>query len=323
MFLAQLSQIFLDVVFPVLFVALVGFILGRVTRIEARGLSALLIWGLTPIFIIYNLSRHDLPDISFMLLIAFMLLHTAALAAITYLPARLMGLRGNEFKVFLLTILIPNAGNYPIPVNEFAYGEAGKLVSTCVMIPYNALTMTLGVFLATGDRSAKESLKTIFKLPLVYALLLVGFMYAVGFNLQESFLGPGVKYISDAALPMNLLQLGVVLAAGKWLHPEKNGAHPESSRRLWGKIGAAVFIKLIIAPLVAIPILMLLGIHGQMFRTLMIHAAMPTAVYTAILSSFFGTDTRHVAATITISTLLSLPTVTLVLAWLAVAVPVP
>lgn len=319
--LDQFVRIFLDIVFPVFFVAAVGFAVGKIAKIDTRSISGLLIYALTPLFIISELGIGDLPDVSFTSIVVFILLHTLVMGAIGYGAGKALGLASGELKVFLLTIVIPNAGNYPLPVNEFAWGEAGVVYGTCIMIPYQVLTMTLGVFLATGDRSAKDSLATIFKLPLIYAVFLVLFMQWIEFDLEKTPLYNGVEYAARAMLPLNLLQLGFVLAATRWVHPERNGDHPETSGHLWAKVGLAVFLKLVIGPLTGAPLLYLIGADGQLFRSLMVLASMPNAVYTAILATFFGSDTRHVVATIMVGTLLSMGTVTVVLAWLETAVP--
>lgn len=318
-FLQSLSHIFLTVVFPVFFVALVGFLIARVTHVDARGISGLLIYGLTPLFIIDRLSRPGmLESVDFGQILVFLPLHTLAMGVIGYGCARLLGLRGGALKAFLLTILIPNAGNYPIPVNDFAYGMAGEAAATCAMVPNVALTMTLGVYLATGDRSPRESLLAIVKLPMIYALVLVAALRGLDINLHESVFHPGIAYAAGAALPLNLMQLGIVLAAGFRRRRDAGGeiGPPEPAGRMWGTVGAAVAVKLLVAPAVAAGILAGLGVEGQLFKSLMILAAMPAAVYTVILSSFFRTDSRVVAVTVTAGTLLSLPTVTVVLALL-------
>ena len=75
-------------------------------------------------------------------------------------------------------------------------------------------------------------------------------------------------------------------------------------------------IKLLVAPAIACLVLLLLDVRGDVARTAVLQAAMPTAVVSAIIATNAGCDAQLAAAASVVTTLLSLATLPLVLACL-------
>jgi predicted permease len=76
----------------------------------------------------------------------------------------------------------------------------------------------------------------------------------------------------------------------------------------------SLLIRLGLSPVVALALCLWIGIGGVERQAMVLQAAMPTAVVTTVLSTEFAAAPRLVAAAVLASTLVSLVTVSLLLA---------
>jgi predicted permease len=109
--------------------------------------------------------------------------------------------------------------------------------------------------------------------------------------------------MSDAALPVMILVLGMQLERATW--PERPIM-----------VAAAVGLSIVVTPLAAIGIAELVGLRGAAFQAGVLQASMPTAVITTILALEFDVTPNFVTSVVCLSTLLSPMTVTLLIAYL-------
>jgi predicted permease len=79
-------------------------------------------------------------------------------------------------------------------------------------------------------------------------------------------------------------------------------------------IGLATFVRLAVAPAVALVLAAWLGLTGMTRQACVTEASMPTAVTTIILATEFEAEPQFVAGVVFVSTLVSAITLTLLLA---------
>ncbi len=79
-------------------------------------------------------------------------------------------------------------------------------------------------------------------------------------------------------------------------------------------IGLATFVRLVAAPAVALVLAAWLGLTGVTRQVCVTQASMPTAVTTTILATEFEAEPQFVAGVVFVSTLVSVITLTLLLA---------
>jgi len=94
-----------------------------------------------------------------------------------------------------------------------------------------------------------------------------------------------------------------------------------SRTSLRGRIGPVLLasgLRLIVAPLLAVPLALALGLSGLTRDVAIVQSAMPVAVVSGVLATEFGSDADFVTATILVSTLLSIVTLGILLALLGV-----
>ena len=113
-----------------------------------------------------------------------------------------------------------------------------------------------------------------------------------------------VTLLSDAALPVMILVLGMQLEQAVW--PERPGM-----------VLLAVAISLLAAPFVALSLASLLGITGAARQAAVILSSMPVAVVTTILALEFELAPEFVTSAVFVSTIASPLTLTPLIAYLS------
>jgi predicted permease len=303
--------VLIEVLLPIAVVASAGFALRRAFPLDLMTLNRLMIYGLSPALIFVALVRADLsgPDAGRMLFFAVGVLGLMAL--IVWISALGLGLRGKDVTALLLTSMFMNSGNYGLPASRFAFGETGFTLGVFYFIMQSIMAQTLGVGVAaagaaSGGRQAWQSIcYRLIRMPQIYAvtgalaLRSVGFQPATATGLVHS-LFEGVALLSEAALPVMLLILGVQLGAGAPL------VRP-------GMVAIATTIRLVVSPILAFGLARLLGMEGVALGVGVMMAGMPTAVNTTILAIEFDTRPQLVVSTVVVSSFASLITLSVLL----------
>jgi malate permease and related proteins len=194
--------------------------------------------------------------------------------------------------------VIFNSANYGIPVVQLAFHSEGVAVQIITITTMNVLTYTLGVLIAGGWNEWRKGLKTIFKLPIIYALLGAMALRALDLIPPDAVM-TSLKWTSDGMVPIALLTLGAQLGQGglSWKHP----------RELW----LSVSMRLLAGPCLAYLILLAMNLHGTLAQVLFVSSAFPTAVITVLFGIEYNRKPRFMADLVLITTLLSAVTVTL------------
>jgi malate permease and related proteins len=207
----------------------------------------------------------------------------------------------------LLCTMFMNAGNYGLPTTRFAFGEEGLQRGLLFFIPQTILAQVLAIPIArAGAGDGRRSLLQVVRMPQVYAALAGVLVRASGLQLAEDrsdligALFRGVALLSDAALPLLLLLLGMQLAQG--IAVEERGLTT-----------LAAALRLLASPLLAYGLALLLGLSDLALRVAVLEASMPTAVNMVLYSLEFDARPRFVAGVVVVTTVLSLVTLTVLL----------
>ena len=179
----------------------------------------------------------------------------------------------------------------------------------------NLTSFSLGIFLANaGSKERQGWILPILKQPSPWAILLALILRATGNPMEEvTFLWTPLEYLANALVAFALITLGVQLSKTKPPHPK-------------GSLSYALAIRLLGGPLVAIGLTFLFGFRGEIAAILIVGAAAPTAVNTALLAHEFKADSQFAAAAVFYSTLAASLVVTALLAilragWIPWAIP--
>ncbi len=296
--------ILVNIILPVFLVA--GAVALAQTRLhlDTRTLSRAAFYLFSPALVLDSLASSNVSGTEFGQMTAVLILTTLALWALGALVAHLLHLGGTTQAAFLIAILIMNAGNYGLPVNLFAFGEAGLARASVYFVGSALLSASLGVYLsARGRATVRSALRRMLSMPLLHATIL-GLLLNLGDLTVPETLAKAVHLVGQAAVPSMLLVLGVRLVETfqNWQRVVHLAA-----------LGAVTVLRLVVAPALAWLFASLVGLNGLARDVSVLETAMPTAVMTTILATEFDSDAPFAALCVMVTTLVSLPTVTILL----------
>ena len=293
--------ILLDVILPVFLIGGCGYAIGRVVVSDVTLLIKLVFYVLGPALIFRSIYTSELSWGHAAAIFGFVVLLQAILFATSRLLGRWRGWGGDTQASASLVLTFANCGNYGLPVLLFAFGDQGFAFGIVFVLASVMVQSTLGIGVAAWHKGTTwtRTIGHVVRVPYLYA-----FIAAV--LLRETAIGvPGSLYrsidlLADAAIPAQLLMLGVQLSRVRLRH---FGVDPL----------LLSVLKLVVPPLLGWGLTAMMGIDGMLRAVLIVEAGMPSAVNALILATNFRRDVPLAATTVLLSTVLSLMTVTVLL----------
>lgn len=284
----------LEIVAPVFLLAAVGFgwvKLGYEYRVEFVTRFAMTLSVPCLIFVALMGTEVDaaaLASISFASLVAYAVI-TAAMWAVVAV-GRL------DRRTFLAPLIFGNTGNLGLPLALFAFGNAGLDYAVVVFAVMAILSFTFGIWLVSGG----GSLMKVIQEPVVFATLAGAVFLWQGWQ-TPTFLTNALELIGQMAIPMMLITLGVAIAR---LKPRALGL----SALLSG-------IKVALCVAAATAVGLWFALEPVALAVLIVQVATPVAVTSYLLAEKYGADSDSVAGLVVTSTLMSVVTLPLILAF--------
>jgi hypothetical protein len=275
--MTSILYIVLNIIAPVFMIVGLAVLVDRHFKVDPRPLSRIVFFLFSPALVLKGLAQTDLQaeELGRIALLAVLLY--ASMLLVGWTLARLNGFDRRLQSSFMLCVVLINAGNYGLPLTEFAFGPAGLQRAIVFFVCTAIMTNTVGVFLASrGAASVKRSLFNIFTVPLPYAVM-VGLLFNFSHITLPLFVERAITLLSQAAVPGMLVILGLQLA------------RTTVTGRL-RPISLASGVRLMVAPVITLLLTMLLGLTGVTRQVLVIQASMPTAVISTVLAAEFGSD---------------------------------
>jgi len=298
-----LLGIFASDILPIFVIAGVGFLLARHLAVQVQAVSRVTFHALAPALVFNTLTTSTLTGLEFGRMVAFYALVAASAGVMARLAAIPLRLDRASLSAFLLVVVCSNSGNYGLPVALLAFGREALTFASVYFIASSIFSYTGGILMAaSGRRSVAQALVGVLRVPAVYGALAAAVVMALGLHVPDPIARPA-SLLSDAALPMMILVLGMQLERVTW--PER----PDM-------VVVASLLSLIATPLAAFGVAHLLGLHGAAFQAGVLQASMPTAVITTILALEFDVLPNFVTSVVCVTTLLSPVTLTLLIAYL-------
>jgi predicted permease len=299
-------EIAYNIILPIFIVVGVSAWIDHTHEIDPHAMSRLLIYFFSPALVFRSLAFMEITPGEAGLLIGNTLIVSLTVGSIGYVLARGLHFDRRLESAFVMSMVMLNAGNYGISLNRLAFGQAGEERAVLCYIGSSILGNTIGVFLASrGSMSTRGALLNVFKIPVMYMMVLGLLVNASDITLPSPVVD-AIQIIADAAIPGMIAVLGIQLS-----RTLRNGIH-----RIQHKIKTALMasgMRLLIAPMIAFPLTALLGMSGLTRDVAIVQASMPTAVLTGVLATEFGADAEHVTATILVSTVASIATLSVIL----------
>jgi predicted permease len=296
--------LFANNLLPVFVAAGAGFVLGKAMKIQPQALARVAFYIFSPCLVFDLLTSNALGNGEILKMAGFAFAQMSLVTIVAGLIGWSLRFDRRLLVAVMLAAMMPNAGNYGLSVNLFAFGEQGLAYASLYFIVSAIMANTVGVYLASlGRANYWRAFLGLFKIPTIYAVALALIFLGLGWTLPVPLARP-VAIFSDAAIPTMLILLGLQLGHAEW-----NG-------KTMGLVTAGG-LKLIVSPLIGLGLSALFGLTGPMRQAGVLESAMPTAVMATVLATEFEVEPAFITATVFISTLLSPLTITPLLAFLS------
>lgn len=293
--MSGLAGIFFDILGPVLLLIGVGVAVGKWLGVAPEPLAKLAYWVIGPVFIFDTLAFAELaPGLLPRMLTA--LVAGAAGAALFGWLAMLRRPR-SERSAVVTDAVYGNVGNYGLAVVVFTFGEGALALGAIGMVTINTIGVVVGV---ASAHSGWEILRRATTSPLTLAVPPAVLVNAFDVDLPPLLLRP-IGLLAAALIPLMLITLGIHLRAM---------GRPVIDL----PVVLAVVGKLIVQPAVAFVAVALLGLAGDPAGTVIIMAAMPTAVFAVVLTIEQNTAPELTSTAVLVGTLASVLTLPVVIA---------
>ena len=293
-------DVFLTVIVPTFLVAAAGALLQRWRVLTIGALAPVAMYLLSPALVLNGLLTTDLPaSVSLRVVLAASI--TLALAlALSHVVSMLSRHPRPLQAGFTLATGFPNSGNMGIPVAFLAFGDDGLAVALIIFVMQGSLSWPVGIFIAARGRAhGWAPLTQVLKVPTVYAVPIALGIRMAGWELPTALASP-IEMLAAATIPTMLIILGFQLSHGiEW--------------ERWRSLAASSFVRLFLGAGIGYGATLLIGLEGVAQQTVIVVAAMPTAVFTTILATEFDAEPKFVTSGVVVSTIISMGTLTVLI----------
>jgi predicted permease len=296
-------EVLWQVLAPIFLTTGTGYLLARKLGVRPQGLSRAAFYVFSPCLLFDKFSNTTLSPTDLGRVALFTLLVMAGSGAIGWVICAVAGYSRPATMAFVLCVIAGNTGNYGLPANQFAFGEAALEPAVVYYAVSTLVLSTVGVYLvARGKRTASAALRNLLSVPLTYAGLAGLLVWALNIT-PPAPIARAAALAGQGAIPVMLVLLGIQLADVRL-------------RSDIGRISLASATKLVAGPILGVLLAQILGLSGVARQAAILEASMPTAVMATVLSTEYESEPQFTAGVVLLSTLASLATVSIVLALL-------
>jgi len=294
-------MIFLDVTLPVILVSGIGYVFGRLTKLDVLPLGRIVFYIFGPALIFRAVFTAELAPTEVARVAGFAVAYHIALFVVSRVYGRLRRLDEDAQAAASLVLMLGNHGTYGLPVVFFMFGDRGLALAVLFLVCAILLQSTLGVGVAMWRRGTRPRhlLGGVLRVPWIYAFVVGLILRAVDVSLPEG-LWRAVDLVADGAIPLQLVLLGMELA-----------------RLRLGTIASATtelaLLRTVGAPLVALGLATAVGADGLLWAVLLVQGSMPSAINSMILAIRYDRRPELAASVVFVTTLASLASLTAIL----------
>lgn len=283
----------------------IGVVLYKIGQIDEKGvgqLSNLALYVATPCVVIRSLAiPFNAEQMSMGLLVMLFFL---IIFAVSVVVARVAC--GSADRVGQFAVVFSNSGFVGIPLIQGILGDQYVFYVTMTMVVGTITFWTYGVYLMSGDKK-EVSIKKILTNPNLIAVV-VGVILFFTVDELPYILQQTLNGMANMNTGLGMIILGATLGAS-------NIGLMITDTRLY----KAIALRLVVVPLISIPILMFMPVPYEVRMVLMIISAAPAASATSMLALKYGGDYSYGTGLAIGTTIVSMVTMPAVLA-LAMAV---
>lgn len=279
------------IVLPIYLIIAVGVLLGKVKKLNLDSFVFIIMYITGPALIIASLQKSDIQMAEFS---SMMIYTTIIVLSLWLISTVIIKLSKTKEKGIQLPMIFGNTGYLGFPIALFAFGVIGLSYAVIYSAIETIIIMSLGIYLAHHKNDFRE----IFRIPLIYAVIIALFFNIINYKIPSLLLTP-IDMIGQISIPLALIVLGYRLTKIEVTSLKK-------------AFFASVF-KMGVGLIIALVIISVFSLTGLIKNILILEAAMPSAVFTMIICYKYRRDPDLVASVVLVSTLLSIITIPLIL----------
>lgn len=303
-------QIIVDNILPLLVFVVIGYFLDKKFHLDVSTVTKLTVNIVLPGFIFYSIyvAKLDMTMFHVFLLSAALMVIMGILGEVI---GHLFRFPLGKIQAFKNGIMFSNSGNIgialiglvftnpPFVVNgEMPYFPAASAAAAMILVEVNMGLHSLGLYQAgIGKLTPKEALSAVFRIPVIYTLVIAFIIKYSGFDMTKTFLWPAFEICAAALAAIVMIALGMQIHKSSISFRERDA---------W----IASFLRLIGSPLLALLLIYLWKISGMTFppevaQTILIMCAVPAAVNSVLYAVEFHNCEDFATSIVMMSTILS------------------
>ena len=273
------------VILPIFIIALIGYIFGRLKKIELKTIADLIIYVSTPALAVTQLAtqRMNVAELSSIAFSAALVILGSGLIAYFLLKSFKISAKAGVY----LPIMFMNSAFIGYPLALFAFGKIGLNKAIIYDITNAILVFTVGIYIVSAGKDRWQVLK----IPFIYAAF-VGLILSFTRIQIPHLINLPLKMIGETTIPLALFMLGCRLAnlrISSWKIP---------------LIAASLRIGLgLILSFLAVFLFKLSGVAA---KVVILISILPSAITAIALAEEYESEPDIVASTIALSTVLSM-----------------
>lgn len=283
---------------PIFFIILIGYVFNLFFKIRVKDLSKVYLYILSPSLIFKSLLATRLTAVELLNVVLFVVVLIASILLLVTVISRIFKWDRKMATVIKLGTIFMNPGNIGLMLVLFTVGDVGVEIGVVYLLVQAILHYSLGIYIATEDVSLPQRIREILRLPFPYVALAAIILRVVGWPVP-SFIESGIDILSESAIPLSTLVLGMLLTRVKF-------------KLQMGTIVMPVLIRLVVSPLLAFLWLKLIPVSPVTAGVLVLLAATPSSINSVIIATEYEVMPELASSINLSSTLLSMLTLPIV-----------
>jgi predicted permease len=291
-------------IIPILLLIVIGYILSKKFDLSINTMTKLNFYIFVPAFIFVNLytTQIQINMISVVYAVIFIFIINMIIVEIL---ARIRRYDEGYKNAFANSVLFANTGNIGVPLITLVFSSTPYIIDgatpylnialashVMILVIQDTAMNTLGFFYAgKANTHWKKSISKVLKMPAIYFVALAFLFKKITYDISVTPVWPALEYAKNALVPIALITLGIQLSQTTFEFKNKDAY-------------ISAIIRLFISPIIAIFVIYLLNLQGVIAQVVMITAALPTAVNTALIAIEYNNYPNLASQAVLISTLL-------------------
>lgn len=282
----------------------VGYICGKIGFMDnntAKHITDIVLYFVTPCVIINAYQVDFNPDILVNLGVTALCAIGVHIISIIIVTLAFHKKPANKQAVLKFGTVFSNCGFMSLPLQEAIIGQEGVLYGAAFLGVFNVFLWSYGVICMSGNSKTLSARKILLN-PGILGVIVALIFFLTSFKLPTVIAQP-VEYLAGLNTPLPMIIIGFYLSNSKI----SNGLKDKDA---W----ISTILRILVIPVLCIGIMLLIGIRGNILITVAIAISAPIAAATTMFTTKFEKDTELSVNLVSLSTILSIVTMSCLVA---------